>query len=113
MSVIPLRPRKGQGTDPPVVRPRSSRSLTDTEAMRLRAAVRNLRGLYGSLRCLAEVMGVSQKTLSNFLYGMTDGSPGLAMRAARAAGTPVETLLGSLASVHHCPHCGASWGTGR
>lgn len=109
MAVIPLRPRRGQGSDPPVVRPRASRSLTDTEAMRLRAAVRNLRGLYGSLRCLAEVMGVSPKTLGNFLYGMTGGSPGLALRAAKAAGTPVEQLLGGLASVGRCPHCGATW----
>ncbi|EYF02033.1 transcriptional regulator [Chondromyces apiculatus] len=76
--------------------------------MRLRAALRNLRALYGSWDCLAEVMGVSPGTLASIVSGK-DSSPGMAVRAARAAGTTVEALLGDLKVAASCPHCGAAW----
>lgn len=106
MSVVRLRPAKGQGSDPPEVRPRSTVSLTDAEAMRLRAALRNLRGIYGNWKLLAEAMGVPHKSLVSFVCGSRNGSPGLALAAARAAATTVEALLGGPRPAGHCPHCG-------
>ncbi|EYF06017.1 Hypothetical protein CAP_2477 [Chondromyces apiculatus DSM 436] len=76
--------------------------------MRLRAALRNLRALYGSYGALAEVMGVSPSSLANIVSGRP-ASPGMAVRAARAAGTTVEALLGDLKVAASCPHCGAAW----
>jgi hypothetical protein len=106
MTVIPLRPRGGQGTALPAAR-RSSVILTDTEQMRLRAALRNLRALYGTWACLAEVMGVSAKTLANIVSGRRS-SPGMAVRAARAAGSTVDRILGAPCSADRCPRCGRS-----
>lgn len=107
MSVIPLCPRRGQETAPPAVQ--SLRRLTDVEAMRLRAALRNLRALYGSWACLADAMGVKVDLLSNVVHSRRSASPGLALAAARAAGTTVEALLGAPRAVSTCPHCGAAW----
>ena len=110
MTVVHLRPPKGQGIDPPAARRRGTISLTDAEAMRLRAALRNLKGLYGSWACLAEVMGVNASTLQNFISSSTKGaSPGMAVAAARAAGTTVDALLGGPKVAGSCPHCGATW----
>jgi hypothetical protein len=110
MSVVHLRPPKGQGIDPPAARPRSTVSLTDAEAMRLRAALRNLKSLYGTWTCLADVMGVSPRTLQNFISSTRRGaSPGMAVAAARAAGTTVDALLGGPKVAGSCPHCGAAW----
>ena len=110
MTVVPLRPRRGQGTDPPPRRPRGTVSLSDAEAMRLRAALRNLKSLYGTWGCLAEVMGVNASTLQNFISNSTRGaSPGMAVAAARAAGTTVDALLGGPKVAGPCPYCGAAW----
>jgi hypothetical protein len=106
MTVIPLRPRAGQGTALPAAR-RASIILTDTEQMRLRAALRNLRALYGSWECLAEVMGVNPKTLANVASGRRS-SPRMAVRAARAAGSTVDRILGGIAVADRCPSCGRS-----
>ncbi|AKT39555.1 hypothetical protein [Chondromyces crocatus] len=107
MNVVRLRPHQGKGTGLPGPR-RSSIQLTDTEQMRLRAALRNLRALYGSWDCLAEVMGVRPGTLATIVSGKPT-SPGMAVRAARAAGTTVEAILGDLKVAASCPHCGAAW----
>ncbi|WP_437839277.1 transcriptional regulator [Sorangium sp. So ce1153] len=89
-------------------RPRST-ALTDAEAMRLRAALKNIKGLFGSWDCLAEVMGVPKTTITNFVYGSHPSTThGLALRAAKAAGTTVEQLLGGLAAADRCPHCGTT-----
>ena len=110
MTVIPLRPRRGQGTDPPKTRPRGTLSLTDVETMRLRAALKNLRGLFGSWGCLAEAMGVNETTVTLFVSDRRlGGSPGMALAASRAAGVSVEALLGDLKVAASCPHCGAAW----
>ncbi|MDC0679189.1 MULTISPECIES: helix-turn-helix domain-containing protein [Sorangium] len=83
-----------------------TRSLSDVERMRLRAALRNLRGLYGTWACLAEVMGMQPRTLRAIASGKYAGSPGTAMRAARAAGTTIERLLGRPVAADRCPNCG-------
>ncbi|WP_437713060.1 transcriptional regulator [Sorangium sp. So ce448] len=83
-----------------------TRSLTDTERMRLRAALRNLRALYGSWSCLAEVAGMKARTLRAIATGESAGSYGSAVRAARAAGLTIERLLGRPVAADRCPHCG-------
>ncbi|WP_437914459.1 transcriptional regulator [Sorangium sp. So ce302] len=80
--------------------------MTDAEAMRLRAALRNMRGLFGGWPCLAAAMGVPKTTLTNFVYGSNRTTHGLALKAARAAGTTVERLLGRPVAADRCPHCG-------
>ncbi len=96
---------KGQGTDPSKRRPAAT-PLTDVEQMRLRAALRNLRALYGSWACLADAMGVRRGSLENVAHGVKPVSAGMALRAARAAGKPLDRLIGEPVSADRCPHCG-------
>lgn len=99
-------PDGSQGEDPPKVRARKSTALTDVERMRLRAALKSLRGLFGSWACLSAAMGVPEHTLATVASSSERGSHGLALKAAKAAGTTVERMLGGLASADRCPHCG-------
>lgn len=77
------------------------------EAQRLRAALRSLRSMAGSTRCLAEMLGMGEGHLQNIICGRRP-SYGVAVRAARLAGVSVDQLLGGLASVRCCPVCGRS-----
>jgi hypothetical protein len=106
MRKVPTAPDAGQATRPSSVRSRASQ-LTDAEAMRLRAALRSLKGLYGSWPCLAEVMGLSQYTLRNIANGSKRGSAATARKAAHAAGVTIDRLLGGLAPADRCPTCGS------
>ena len=101
-------PNGSQGEDPPKVRRRKSTALTDVERMRLRAALKHLRGLFGTWGCLAAAMGVPERTLSQVASSSERGSHSLAGKAAKAAGTTVERILGGLASADVCPTCGHS-----
>lgn len=91
------------------VHPKGRRSaalrLTDTEAMRLRAALRNLKALHGTWPKLAEAMGVKTELLHAVIGGRLHPSPAVALATARAAGAAVDAVLGAPGSV--CPHCGA------
>ncbi|WP_437746255.1 transcriptional regulator [Sorangium sp. So ce1504] len=111
--VLPLPPG-GQGGGAPKRRRRAapSISLTPTQRMRLRAALRHLRAAYGSWPCLAAVMGVSVNCIEGIANGRDNGSITTAQRAARAAGVSVEQLLGGLvvADTDRCPACGARRG---
>ncbi|AUX21612.1 transcriptional regulator [Sorangium cellulosum] len=110
MQLYLIPPDGGQGGRAPARRPyhRSrSLSLTDVERMRLRAAVRNLRALYGTWACLAEVMGVSAGTLQQLASG-NGGSHAMALRAAKAAGVSLDQILGRLTPADRCPTCGRS-----
>ncbi|AUX31310.1 MULTISPECIES: transcriptional regulator [Sorangium] len=73
--------------------------------MRLRAAVRSLRSLYGTWACLAEVMGVSAGTLQQLASG-NGGSHAMALRAAKAAGVSLDQILGRPVVAGRCPTCG-------
>jgi hypothetical protein len=84
--------------------------LTDTEAMRLRAALRNLRALYGTWSCLAEAMGLPIGSLNNIVGGRRHPSAAVALLAARAAGATVDAVLGAPVAADRCPHCGAKRG---
>jgi hypothetical protein len=75
--------------------------------MRLRAALRNLRALYGSWPCLAEAMGVPAKSIMNIACGDKNPSAGMARRAAKAAGKSLDALLAGITDATKCPTCGA------
>ena len=90
-------------------RRRDVHSLTHDEKRHLRAALQNLRRAYGTWACLADVMGVSLHALTSH----ASGSPGLALRAARAGGMSVEAVLtGALSSAGRCETCGSRIGHG-
>jgi len=77
--------------------------------MRLRAALRNLRGLYGTWLKLAEAMGIKPQSLHHIVGGRHHPSPGIALLAARAARSTVERILdGGVVAADRCPHCGAA-----
>jgi len=109
-----VHPRRGgQGGDPPKRRGTRSPalSLTDTEAMRLRAALRNLRALHGSWPKLAAAMGVKPELLHSIIGGRSHPSPAVALLAARAAGSTVESILvPGPVDAGKCPRCGAPKG---
>lgn len=101
---------EGQGTRPPRGRRLSGvLSLTHEERRNLRAALHNLRLRLGGWDVLAAIMEVPIGTLhSASCRSLKAGSPGLALRAARAAGTTVEHILsGKIAPAGICPTCGA------
>jgi hypothetical protein len=77
------RPRRSQST----------LSLTEAETRQLRLVLKTLHGQYGSWPCLAEVLGVDPKTVNSIATGRKRGSPGILLRAARAAGLPLERIL--------------------
>jgi hypothetical protein len=102
----PSGEQEGEGAPARQRRPRSPvLRLTDTERMRLRAALRNLRALYGSWSCLAEAMAVSAGTIQQIASG-NGGSHAMALRAAKAAGVTLDQILGRPAVAGKCPHCG-------
>jgi hypothetical protein len=103
------------GGKEPVHSPKGRRSpalrLTDVEAMRLRAALRNLRALYGTWSCLAEAMGgLNPESLQNIAGGRKHPSPAIALAAARAAGSSIDALLRAPADASVCPTCGQKRG---
>ena len=109
MHIVRAPAPPGQGGDPPTRRRKQKarqRSLTDGEAMRLAAALRHLRALYGGLDVLASVMGMSVNAIANVIAGREHPGPGMARRAAKAAGKSLDGLIGGIASADVCPHCG-------
>jgi transcriptional regulator with XRE-family HTH domain len=58
---------------------------------------------------LAELAGVSEVTIQFVGSGRAPGSPGLALRLARALNISVDRLLRpGPASIASCPHCGGA-----
>ena len=106
MHIVRAPAPPGQGGDPPKVRKPRTRSLTDGEAMRLGAALRHLRGLYGTWKCLGEVMGMHPSTLQDIAGGGCHPGANVARRAAKAAGKSLDALIGGLKSADVCPTCG-------
>ncbi|WP_437589315.1 transcriptional regulator [Sorangium sp. So ce1000] len=116
MQLLLPPPTGGQGEGAPKRRRLCvTRSLSEVERKRLRAALRNLRTAYGSWSCVGEIMGMRARTLRAIVAGTYAGSPctamraaraaRAAMRAARAAGTTVERLLGRPVAADKCPSC--------
>ena len=111
MTLTLVRPsREGQDGGRLPKRPRPVLTLLPAETARLRATLKNLRRAYGTWLCLAEVMGVGRNTLVHVAAGTKKGSPGLLLRAARAAGMSIEALLAPLSEAGTCPACGRKGG---
>ena len=108
MTVVPLRPVRGQGIDPSKKGRRRwpSPSFSEAEQARLRAALKNLRFSYGSWACLAEIIGVHPDTLKAMSSGRKPVSSRIALAAAKASGQPLDRLIGSPTSANRCPTCG-------
>jgi transcriptional regulator with XRE-family HTH domain len=90
-------------------RPRARRGpeLTVDEVAHVRAALVFLRARYGSLRALADAMGLKPPTLSYAHRARGGVSAGVALRTARVAGVPMEEVLsGAWPPPGACPHCG-------
>ncbi len=106
-------PTGGNGTDPPKHR-KGLKSpklfITDEEAQHFRAAVRGIAHAYGSVRLLAESLGLRSNALSN----KRRPSAALVLAVARAGKMYVEAVLGArLTEAGRCPTCGARAGEGR
>jgi transcriptional regulator with XRE-family HTH domain len=92
------RPKKPRGPD-----------LSPDERARVKAALVFLRCRYGSLRALAEAMGLKFATVGYAVSKRGNPSAGVALRAARAAGVPLEDVLsGAYPKPGACPRCGRS-----
>jgi hypothetical protein len=110
MLTVVRPPSAGQGTRAPKGRRSPALSLTDGEATRRRAALRNLHALHGPWPKLAEAMGVKPELLHNIIGGQNHSSPAVAPLAARAAGSTVDRLLGAPVFVDRGEPRGASKG---
>lgn len=81
--------------------------FTEAEQMLLRAALKNARALFGTWPCLADAMRVPIGALGLAVRGRNRVTAAMAVRLARALGTPLEALLRGITSVPKvCPHCG-------
>jgi hypothetical protein len=86
---------------------RRSSDLTPEEQANAKAALRVLRSRYGTAPKLAEALSANEKTLAEALAKRGKPSAGLALRAARLAGVPLEDVLsGAWPAAGSCPHCG-------
>lgn len=92
--------------DRPVNETRRSSDLTPAERENLRAALRFLRVRLGGCAKLAEAMRANVQTLQSATRPRRSLGAGLALRAARVAGVPVEDVLSGAWPGERCPHCG-------
>lgn len=101
-----LREVKTWRRDRPAKLARRSCDITRAEQENVRRALRFLAERFGDWRKLADAMGTSKATV----YAASKGravSAGMAIRAARVAWEPVESLLtGAWPKPDTCPHCG-------
>jgi DNA-binding XRE family transcriptional regulator len=106
--IVPPDGGKGGATPKPRGRRRASICLTPSESAALTAALKNLHQRY-TWPQLAELAGVSEVTLQFVGNGRGPGSPGLALRIARALNISVDRLLRQgPAPIVSCPHCGGA-----
>jgi hypothetical protein len=90
------RPRKGRSSD-----------LSHEESERVKVAMLFLAKRFGTWDGLAKAMGVRRDTIRHSQLKRAVVSAGVAIRAARAAGVPVEDVLsGAFPKPGVCPHCG-------
>ena len=95
--------RKSRPSD----RPRRSSDLTPDEQANAKAAIRVLARRLGGAAKLAEALGAKPATVGNATGTRRTVSAGLALRAARLAGVPLEDMLsGAWPVAGSCPHCG-------
>jgi hypothetical protein len=86
---------------------RRSSDLSPEEQAHAKAALRFLAKRHGTLRKLASAMGTNFRTLQTAVEKSGTVSAGIALRAARAAGVPLEDVLsGAWPPAGACPYCG-------
>ena len=86
---------------------RRSSDLTPEEQANAKTALRVLRVRYGDATKLAEALSANLGTLKAALKVRGKPTAGLALRAARLAGVPLEDLLsGAWPKAGSCPTCG-------
>ncbi len=91
----------------PRKRPPRPSDLTPEEVANVSAAIRVLRARFGTARRLGEAMGVRVHVVKAATTRRPVVSAGRALRAARAAGVPLEDVLaGRWPKPGTCPHCG-------
>ena len=104
-----LYERKSWSKSRPPNTTRRSTDLTAEEQTNAKAALRFLTTRHGSVRQLAEVMSAKARTVRAALEARGRVSAGLALRAAKVAGVPLEDVLsGAWPPPGACPHCGRS-----
>jgi hypothetical protein len=74
--------------------------------MRLAAALRHLKAVYGSWKGLSEVMGISADGLRAIARGAQRPGAVVARRAADAACKPLDALLAPPRNANNCSLCG-------
>lgn len=90
-------------------RPKARRGpdLTPEEAQRVKATLTILKVRYGTWTAVAEAMHLKVATVKYAAERRGGVTAGVALRAARAAGVPVEDILsGAWPKPGMCPHCG-------
>ena len=88
--------------------------LTSEEIVNVKRAIKVLRQRHDSYEALAPLMGVTRKALSHTVTRGRKPGVGLALRAARVAGVPLEEILsGAWPKEGACPMCGRRDEEGR
>jgi DNA-binding transcriptional regulator YdaS (Cro superfamily) len=104
--IVPPDGGKGGAAPKPRGRRRASICLTPSESAALAAGLKALNAQY-TWKKLAELVGVCVETLRFVGSGRKPGSPGLALRVARALNISVDRLLRpGPAQIATCRHCG-------
>jgi hypothetical protein len=86
---------------------RRASDLTPDEQSNAKAALRVLRARHGTTCQLALALSANPKTVLYAVSARGKPSAGLALRAARLAGVPLEDVLsGAWPKSGSCPHCG-------
>lgn len=81
--------------------------LTDEERDNIRRAMRELCRRHGSAKALAKALRVSQRTTSRAMGERGKPTAAMAVRAARLAAVPLESVLsGAWPPRGPCPFCG-------
>jgi hypothetical protein len=86
---------------------RRSTDLTPAEQENTRVALRFLAKRFGDTAKLAKAMGAHRETVQRPMRMASHVTAGIALRAARVAGVPLEDVLsGAWPKAGACPHCG-------
>ena len=86
---------------------RRSSDLTPEEQANAMAALRFLAKRHGTIAKLAEAMGAKRATLIRAMGKRGGVSAGIALRASRVAGVPLDDVLrGAWPPAGACPYCG-------
>jgi hypothetical protein len=90
-------------------RPKAPRGpdLSPEERQRVKVALAFLLVRFGKQKALADAMGLKKATVAYAASKRGGVTAGVALRAARAAGVPLEDILsGAWPKPGMCPHCG-------